>query len=35
MATIQFPGIERFDTQIELHTATQNTDVSLEKEFQK
>ena len=35
MATFQLPGIKRFDTQMELHTETKSTDVSLAQEFQK
>ena len=29
MATVQLPGGKRFYTQMSVHTATQNTDVSL------
>ena len=35
MATFQLPGSKRFDTQLAVHTAIQNTDVSLAQEFQK
>ena len=35
MASAQLPGSKRFDNQIEVHTATQNTDKSLAQEFQK
>ena len=35
MATFQLPVSKRFDTQLEVHIATQNTDVSLAPEFQK
>ena len=35
MATVQLPGSERFDIQMAVHTATQNSDVSLAQEFQK
>ena len=35
MATIQLPDSKRFDTQIYVHTETQNTDESLALEFQK
>ena len=34
VATFQLPGSKRFDTQMEVHTATQNTDVILALEFQ-
>ena len=33
MATAQLPGSKRFDTQMELHRATQNNDVILALEF--
>ena len=35
MATVQLTDSKRFDTQIAVHTAAQNTDVSLALEFQK
>ena len=35
MANFQLPGNERFDTQMKLHTATKNTDMSSALEFQK
>ena len=35
MATVQLPGGKRFDTQMEVHTETQNTDVSLSQESPK
>ena len=35
MATVQFPCIKLFDAQMVVHTATQNTDMSLALEFQK
>ena len=35
MVTVQLPGSKRFDTQMEVHTETQNTDVSLSQEFKK
>ena len=35
MSTVQLPGINRFDTQMELYAATQNTYVVLVLEFQK
>ena len=34
MAPVQIPGSKRFDTQMEMQRATQNTDVSLAMEFQ-
>ena len=35
VATVQLPGSKCFDTQITVHTVTQNTDVSLAQGFQK
>ena len=35
MATIQLPGNKQFYTQMSVHTAIQNTYVSLAQEFQK
>ena len=35
MATVQLTGSKWFDNQIEVHIETQNTDVSLAKEFKK
>ena len=35
MANLQLPGSKQFDTQMSVNTETQNTDVSLEQEFQK
>ena len=35
MATVQLPCGERFDTHMEVHTETQNTDMILAKAFQK
>ena len=35
MAIVQLRGSKRFDTQMEVHTATKNTDVSLAQGFQK
>ena len=35
MDTVQLLGSKRFDTQMAVHTATKNTDVSLAQEFQK
>ena len=35
MTTTQLLCSQRFDTQMEVHTATQNTNVSLAQEFQK
>ena len=35
MSTVQLPGIERFDTQMVVKTATQNSNVSLTQELQK
>ena len=35
MATVQLPGIQSFDTKMEMHTETHNSDVSLAQEFQK
>ena len=35
MANFQLPGSKQFDTQMSVNTETQNTDVSLEQEFQK
>ena len=35
MATVQLAGSKRFDTQMAVHTVTQNTDVSLALEFKK
>ena len=34
MATVKLPGSERFDTQTEVQTSTQNGEVSLALEFQ-
>ena len=33
MSKIQLPGSVRFDSQIKIHTGTENKDVSLAKEF--
>ena len=33
MATVQIPGKKRFYTQMAVHTATHNIDVSLGQEF--
>ena len=35
MATVQLPGIQSFDTKMEMHTKPHNSDVSLIQEFQK
>ena len=35
MDTVQLPGSKLFDTQMVVHTATQNTDVIVSQEFQK
>ena len=35
MDTVQIPGSKRFDTQMSVHIATQNTDVSLAQDLQK
>ena len=35
MANIQLPGSKRFDTQMVVHTETQNTDMILAQEYQK
>ena len=35
MTTVKLPGSKRFYTQMEVQTATKNTDVSLALEFQK
>ena len=35
VATLRLPGSKRFDTQMEVHVVTQNTDLSLAQEFQK
>ena len=35
MSTVQLPDIERFDTQMVVKTATQNSNVSLTQELQK
>ena len=35
MSTVKLPGSKQVDTQMEVHTATQNTNVSLAQEFQK
>ena len=35
MDTVQIPGSQRFNTQMVVHTATQNTDMSLSQTFQK
>ena len=35
MYNVQLPGIERFDTQMVVKTATQNSNVSLTQELQK
>ena len=34
MSNVQFPGSNRFDSQMKMHTGNQNDDVSLAKEFQ-
>ena len=34
MVTVQLPVSKRFDTQMAVHTAPQNIDVSLSQEFQ-
>ena len=34
MSTVQLPGSNRFDSQMQMHTGNQNYDVSLAKEFQ-
>ena len=33
MSKVQLPGPIRFDSQIKMHTGTENKDVSLDKEF--
>ena len=33
MSKVQLPGSVRFDSQIKMHTGTENKDVSLSKEF--
>ena len=33
MSKVQLPGSVRFDSQIKMHTGTENKDVSLAKEF--
>ena len=33
MSKVQLPGSVRFDSQIKIHTGTENKDVSLAKEF--
>ena len=33
MSKVQLPGLVRFDSQIKMHTGTENKDVSLAKEF--
>ena len=33
MSKVQLPGSVRFDSQIKIHTGTENNDVSLAKEF--
>ena len=33
MSRVQFPGSVRFDSQIKMHTGTENKDVSLAQEF--
>ena len=35
MDTVKLPGSESFDTQMSVHTATQNTNVILSQGFQK
>ena len=35
MSNVQLPGSKRFDSQMQIHTSTQNNDVSLAKEFQQ
>ena len=35
MTTVQLPGSAAYDLQMEMHTSTSNTDISLEREFQK
>ena len=35
METVKLPGSKCFDTQMEVHTVTQNTDVSLSQKLQK
>ena len=34
MPTVQFPGSNRFDSQMQMHTSNQKYDVSLAKKFQ-
>ena len=33
MSKVQLPGSVRFDSQIKMHTGTENKDISLAKEF--
>ena len=35
MSNVQLPGSKRFDSQIQMHTITQNNYISLDKEFQQ
>ena len=35
MSTVQLPGSNRFDSQMQIHTVTQKYDLSLAKEFQQ
>ena len=35
MATVKLPGSKRFDTQMAVHTETQDTDTNLSQSFQK
>ena len=35
MSKVQLPGSIRFDSQIKIHTGTENKDVSLAKEFKE
>ena len=33
--TVQMPGASSYDSQMEIHTSTKNTDINLAREFQK
>ena len=35
MTTVQLPGIAAYDSHMEMHTSTENTEISLAREFQK
>ena len=35
MTTLQLPGAEDYEQQMEMHTSTENTDISLSRVFEK